>query len=170
MAKATQTLGNVYSGLDPRIKIGVQVIGLALTGYLIWKLIRKTNQSTADKPNVSENQQTANELQMLNQNPATKQKISNSQAISMANSIYQAMAGLGTDEDAIISQFYYLRNDADYLALQKAFGTRTIPSGTIVFVSDFRGTLAPALRNELSASDCNKINKILILKKIKYRV
>lgn len=170
MAKATQTIGNIYSGLDPRVKIAVQVLGISLIAYVTYKIIKKINQAPVDRPNVSENQQTSNELQMLNQNPSTKQKITNSQAFSMANSIFQAMAGLGTDEDAIISQFYLLTNNADYLALQKAFGTRNIPSGSIVFVSDFKGTLAPALRNELSATDCSRINNILKAKKIKYRV
>ena len=148
--------------------IGVAVVGATIYG--IYKISQKLKAAKEDRPNKSEGKEVENELVALNQNPSTKQTISPSQALSIANTIYNSMIGLGTDEYAIYGQFYILRNNADFLAVQKAYGTRTIPSGSIVFVTDFKGTLVPSLRNELSSSEAQTINKILGKKKIKYRI
>lgn len=148
--------------------IGVAVVGVTI--YAIYKIQKKITEAKQDKPNKSEGKEVENELVALNQNPNTKQTISPSQALSIANTIYNSMIGLGTDEYAIYGQFYILRNNADFLAVQKAYGTRTVPSGSIAFVTDFKGTLVSTLRNELNADEAQTINKILAKKKIKFRI
>ena len=168
--KAAQAATAVYSGLDPRLKFAFQIGGVVVLGVIVYQLVKKSNQYFDDQTNREENQSTANELEQLNKNPATRQKISNSQAQGYANSIYGSMQGIGTEEQAIKDIFYHIKNDADFLAIKKAFGTKTIWSGTPFFVADFRGTLIPCLRNELSSYWIGAINKILIDKKIKYRV
>jgi hypothetical protein len=153
-----------------KLKLGLQIAAVIVLGVVVYKIVKKTDQYFDDQSNRDENQSTANELEKLNKNPATRQKITDSQAQGYANSIYASMGGLGTDEQAIKDIFYHLKNDADFLALKKFFGTRTVWSGTPFFVSDIRGTLIPLLRNELSAYWIGLINDILKAKKIKYRV
>jgi hypothetical protein len=153
-----------------KIKLGFQIAAVVILGVVVYKLVKKSEEFFDDQSNREENQSTANELEQLNKNPSTRQKITNSQAQGYANSIYGSMQGLGTDEQAIKDIFYHLKNDADFLAVKKAFGTKTVWSGTPFFVGDFRGTFIPCLRNELSSYWIGAINKILRDKKIKYRV
>jgi len=159
----------VYTNLDPRVRLIVQIGSVALATWVVFKLIKAGRQMKEDKENRGENQATTNELQVLNQNPATKQKISTSQASAYANKIFASMNGKGTYEEEIVGVFYKLYNDADFLALQKAFGTRTIESRTW-FVEDFRGTLIQCMADELDVDYTKRINDILRKKKIKFRV
>jgi len=169
MAISKENVGNVYANLDPRVRLGVQLIGFGLGAYIIYKLIKATNQKIGDKPYDDEEQATTNELQVLNQNPSTKQRISNSQASAYANKIYNCMLGLGTYEYELVGCFYHIYNDADFLAIEKAFATRTIPSGSY-FIADFRGTMLSCITDELDVSYIKKINEILAKKNIKRRV
>ena len=162
-------VGNIYKNLDPRIRLGVQVVGFAVGIYLVYRLIKGVNKFQEDIPFQSEEQSTANELAKLNKNPYTRQKLTESQAKSYANKLFQAMDGLGTDEQSIYSVFYKLQNDADFLAIQNAFGTKTISSGSY-FVSDVRGTMVPCLSSELDIDELKRVNDILSKKNIKYRI
>jgi hypothetical protein len=81
-----------------------------------------------------------------------------------------AMDGYGTDENAIISVFYSLKNNADFLALIAAFGTREISSGSWNPEANFNGTLTAALVSELDISEIITLNNILKAKKITYRI
>ena len=159
----------VYFNLDPRVRLFVQVVGVAVATYAVYRIVKAVKQYGEDQANRTENQSTANELQQLNQNPSTKQKITNAQAQAYANKLFASMNGKGTYENEIVAVFYKLFNDADFLALQKAFGTKTIESRTY-FVDDFRGTMTQCLTDELNQDYLDKINKILKSKKIKYRV
>jgi len=159
----------VYTNLDPRVRLFIQLVGVVVGTYAVYRIVKAVRQYEDDRSNRSEMQSTANELQVLNQNPATKQKITTTQANAYANKIFASMNGKGTYEDEIVAVFYKLFNDADFLALQKAFGTRTIES-KVIFVDDFRGTLTQCLTDELDQGYLNKINNILKAKKIKYRV
>ena len=159
----------VYGNLDPRIRLGIQILALGVGVYVVYRVITGANQLKEDKDNRGETQSIANELQKLNQNPSTKQTISTSQAKSYANKIYASMQGVGTYEEEIMGVFYKLKNDADFLAVSKAFDTRDIPSGSW-FVSDFRGTLIQCLASEVSSYWTRRINTILSNKRISYRV
>lgn len=168
MAK-TQNLGDVYVNLDPRVRLGLQIIALGVTAYLVVRLFKGGKQFIGDKPFNTEAQETANELQVLNQNPSTKQTISNSQAMAFANKIFSCMNGKGTYEEELIGVFNHLKNNADFLAVNKAYGTRTVYSKTY-FVDDFRGTMLGAIADELDVEYIKRINAILAKKGIKRRV
>lgn len=159
----------VYINLDPRIRLGVQIVGFGLAVYLIYKAVKGAKQVKQDKPNRSEAQATANDLESLNKNPYTRQKISDSQAHAYANKIWTCMEGKGTYESELVGVFYHLKNDADFLAVEKAYGTRTIHSKTY-FVPDFRGNMLSAIADELDVSYIKKINSILAKKGIRRRV
>jgi len=159
----------VYSNLDPRVRLGVQLVGFGLAVYIIYRLIKAQKQAKEDKPMTNEAQATANDLEQLNKNPYTRQKISDSQAKAYANKIWTCMEGKGTYEDELVGVFYHLNNDADFLAVEKAYGVRTIHSKTY-FVDDFRGNMVSAIADELGVDYIKKINSILAKKKIKRRV
>lgn len=84
------------------------------------------------------------------------------QMLPMANSIFDAMNGYGTGEDTIKKELQKLKSKNDWDALVRAFGTRTLSSGTWnVFQSDFTGTLPECLNDELDSSELESVNQIL---------
>jgi hypothetical protein len=171
MAQATgfDKAREIYRNLDPRLRLGVQVAGFGLAVYIIYKLVKKQQEIKVDKPFTNEAQATANDLEALNKNPYTRQKISDAQAKAFANKIWTCMEGKGTYENELISVFYHLKNDADFLAVEKAYGVRTIHSKTY-FVDDFRGNMIAGIVSELSVDEIKRINTILSKKGIKRRV
>lgn len=169
MAGALKNLPSWAKGTIAVIITASVVVGTVFAIRGIRKSVEKAKGGT--EPAQKEEVETAeSELTTLNKTNATKQKLTNSQALSIANVIDSSMQGLGTDEQSIKDQFYKLSNDADFLAVQKAWGKRLVKSGSIVFVEDVRLTLIPALHNELSDYWINLINKILKAKNIKYRI
>lgn len=81
--------------------------------------------------------------------------ISESQALSYADTIYQENQSLNTNEDAIYDVFRKLRREPDLILLKLKFGTRRPQFG-----SAYMG-LAAFLRADLSDSEMAEINKIL---------
>lgn len=103
------------------------------------------------------------ELYKLNQNSSTRQKISNKKAIKYANSIFTAIDGLLTKLEDIYSVFSNLCNDADYLAVSKAFGVRTM-------IPNQKATMEQALHADLDLYERKSLNDILSSKGIKYKI
>jgi hypothetical protein len=92
-----------------------------------------------------------------------------SQFYAWANRLENAMFDIGTDEDAIVSIISSLRNNADFLKLKQAFGTREYTGGFLPgFVSPDL-TLDGWIQQELDGSDINELNTILSRKGITYR-
>ena len=81
--------------------------------------------------------------------------ISESQASSYADTIYQENMSLNTNEDAIFEVFKKLRREPDLLLLKLKFGTRRPQFGT-----SYMG-LAAFLRADLSDSEMEEVNRIL---------
>lgn len=169
MAKGFEGLPGWAKGTIAVLVTAGGIIGVFYGVRAIRNQIKKSQGGT-DKGQTSEIKETEDELSVLNKDTKTRQKLSNSQALAIANTIDDSMQGIGTDEQTIKDQFYKLSNDADFLAVQKAFGKRLIKSGSVVFVEDIRLTLIPALHNELSDYWINLINGILRKKNIKYRI
>lgn len=149
------------------------VIAVALVGgiaygvYAISKALRDRAENKEDK---EEQKDWTSEEENINKDPKRKATLSSAQFRSMANKIYSAMDGYGTDEEAIVAVFRSLKTDGDFVGLQKAFGIRTIDSGYLNPAPNFKGTLTAAITDELSNYYKQRINKILADKKIKYRV
>lgn len=78
-----------------------------------------------------------------------------------ANRLEQAMFDVGTDEAAIFAIFQALKNNADFLKLNQAFGSRTYSGGFLPAFLNSKLTLVQWLQEELSTSDLNKLNQIL---------
>ena len=138
--------------------IGLVVLYKALSGFV-------SNQSGRQ-----EVQSASNELDRLNQSPATRQKMSDYQAEQTANSIFTAMDGYGTNLEAIYTAFRQMKNNADFLAVSKAFKTREVSSGQWNPVYNMKGTMTQCLQDELKSSERTKVNEILKARKIRFRI
>lgn len=85
----------------------------------------------------------------------------NQDFLPMANAIFDAMDGYGTNEETIETELKKLRSKSDWNALVNAFGTRTISSGKWNFQDDFTGNLPECLNDELDSSEIQSVNQIL---------
>jgi hypothetical protein len=92
----------------------------------------------------------------------TPSDLSSNQIRTIADDIFNAMDGYGTNEDSILADFKKLKTNNDFDNLVNAFGTRTVSSGTgNIFMSDFTGELSACLREELSSGWIADINAAL---------
>jgi hypothetical protein len=159
----------LFKNLPPWAKGAIAVtVTVGLVGG-VYFTVKKIKDSIEDRNRRDESKAVEDELSKLNNNSATKQKLVQSSIESIANIIETSANGMGTDYWAISTQINRLKNDADFLALQKAFGTRTINSG-VYLVPDFKGNLSQVLRDEMSADEVLDLNKLLSKKGIKYRL
>lgn len=86
----------------------------------------------------------------------------NQDFLPMANAIFDAMDGYGTNEGTIETELKKLRSKSDWNALVNAFGTRTLSSGSWnVFQDDFTGNLPECLNEELDSTEIQRVNQIL---------
>ena len=159
----------LFKNLPPWAKGTMAVV---LTAGVIggtYLAIKKIRTSIEDRKRRDENKAVTDKLAELNKNSSTKQKLSDISIKSMANIIETSFNGMGTDYWAVSTQIDRLKNDADFLALKEAFGTRDINSG-VYLVPDFKGNLSEAIHNEMSADEVLDLNKLIAGKGIKYRL
>lgn len=172
MATKTKFAQDSFTGLPSWAKgvIAVGVVGGL--GYLVFKLMKAPGKFKDDQSNRQEEKNWNQELDRLNSNPNTKATLSKAEMLSIANKLYAAMDGYGTDENGIIAAFKQIKNNADYAGVQAAFGIKDINNGTGTqwFVDPYRGNLTGALTSELSQYWKDLINASLTRKKIKYQV
>jgi len=135
-------------------------------GYFAIRGIKRAVQSIK---NNSESRNVRGDLSDLNSNKTTKQTISDSQASGFASRVFVALNGNGTDESAIYDVFTNVKNDADVLAIIKAFGTKKLTNSLLWDTVVYEGGLAGAIQDEFDSSEIEKLNSILAGKDIKYR-
>ena len=140
--------------------------GVVFAVYLSYEKVKSLIE---DRKRNQEDKAVEDKLKELNDDPKTRQKLSDINIKSMANTIATSFSGIGTDYWAVSTQINRLVNDADFLALKKAFGIRAINSG-IYFVPSFRGNLSETIHDEMSADEVLDLNKLLSKKGIKYRL
>jgi len=174
-ASSTSFLKGSYMNLPPATRGLITVVGVGILvsiGFKVFKNVLGTVQGkvTPDKANKQEDQGWNNEVEILNQNPATRATISAAQASSFANSCHAAMDGYQTDEDALYNVFTNLKNNADFALLMSAYGSREISSGAWNPEPNFTGTLTGAITSECDATEKAKLNQILQSKGITSRV
>lgn len=164
MAVNTKFAQKSFLGLPPWAKGIVAIAVVGAVGYAVYKLTQKLGEEP--KRDSEEEKQIVTELET--ESKKTPLSYGASQYATFANNIQEAGYDVGTDEDAIYSVFRKIKNNADYLALLKAWGkpTRTIYEWGV----GRKKTLTQFLRSEMSDSEISKINKILSNNKVKYRV
>jgi hypothetical protein len=164
--------------MDNSTKNGIITIAaLAVAGVIVWKLLKNpTNNSNGgggnngggsngDGDNGEDNGEDNGGDNGGGENPPpspTQTDLTGNQVMKIANDIFEAMDGYGTNEENIIDSFKKIKTNNDMDNLVSAFGTRTVSSGTgNIFVSDFTGNLVECLRDELDEDDISEINTIL---------
>jgi len=85
-----------------------------------------------------------------------KASFSPSQMKTFADTLFSAMDGSGTDEDALDGVFKEMKNDLDILLLIDAFGTRT---GSSIFASSTPANLADWLQSDGVTTRVNDLLK-----------
>lgn len=147
------------------ITVGVMA-AIGITGYLVYKGI-KNAKSKADSKR--EDNDTKNELNRLIVQ-GIKPTLNQTQISGIANALFGAMDGYGTNYDTVAREFAKINNDADMLSVAKAYGVREVSSGRLNPEPNFTGTLQAALKSELSSSEISAINGVLARKGIKNRL
>jgi hypothetical protein len=145
--------------------IGVAIVGtLVYVGYKVYKSIGKMQEKEMLK---KEDKAVALELDKLvsSGKPPT---IPKSELLGMANKLFTAMDGWGTDFFAIYGTLNRLKTYSDLLGLFDAYGIRAIPSGKWNLAPDTKGTLPVCLSSELTALEINQLNNLMKAKKITY--
>jgi hypothetical protein len=159
-----------YINASPLVRNTINVIVFAGIVYASYKLVKYFSaEGKEGRAQRQEDNAWNQEVDKINQNPQTRQTISKAQSLSLANKIFAACDGVGTDEDAIYDAFRVLKNNADFAALNAAFGKRKVTSGNW-FTSDVTGNLSTILGTELDSNEISKINLMLQAKGIRYRV
>jgi len=166
MAKATEQVTKSFQGLPIWAKGAIAVAVVGGAAYLIYKLWSFPKQFLDGRGNRQEDRAWNTELEKLGQKPT----MSKAQIDALANKAYAAMNGYGTDEDALYEVFRALKNDADFAALQAAYGVRTISSGSWNPAANFEGNLIAAITDEVDANTRKIINNILKVHKINYTI
>ena len=164
MAVDTKFVKQSFAGLPSWAKGVISVGILAGVVYVIYKVTQKLGEEP--QRDTEEDKQIQTELQT--EIKKTPLSYGASQYATFANNIQEAGYDIGTDEEAIYSVFRKMKNNADYLALLKAWGkpTRTVYEWGV----GRKKTLSQFLHSEMSASEIAKINTILANNKVKYRV
>lgn len=173
----------IYNGL-PQYARAVVVIGGMLVGFLAVKGVINVVQKIKDAKKAKDRQK---EFDADLANTPTKPSFSQSQYTSWASSIQSAFTGcdytsVGGTIPIAGSIFYWsdsgsalwniineLKNDADFLMLNKTFGIRTI-SKSFVCGGDYENyDLTAAVTSQLNQKERNGINELLKKKGIQYR-
>lgn len=134
-------------------------------GWLFYDIFIK--KSSSDDKKESEMNQELLQLQQEATYP-------DSQYYTFADELESAMENAGTDEETIYRVFRKIKNNKDYLYLQKAFGKRTYSGelfgGLTSLVDPTEDSLEQWLQNELSAEEITKVNKILSNNNVNYSI
>ena len=146
--------------------IGILVTGVAIyVGYKVYKgfKVAKENQGANQQ-----NQATTDELVQL-QSQGQKPTLTKVQQLALANKMFTAMDGYGTDKTTLFQALVSIPTYLDLLGVMQAYGVREISSGTGNPEPNFKGTLSAALVSELSTADLQAINMVLAKKGIKFK-
>lgn len=141
----------------------VVVGGVAFLGYKLYKgLSGAVNISEPEKALLDVN----NDIKKLSK--TQKPSYNGSQYRAFADSLYEAMSGLGTDEEEIFNIFRQMKNTLDVLLLTKAFDIRDYNDDKFLIFNIKSMNMNQWLSAELSTSNKAELNKILSSKGIKY--
>jgi hypothetical protein len=168
-----------YTELPPWAK-GVAVVGLLavtyFTGHSIYKGIQTAINNKKANIAVDEAKTEITSLSKAGTNPSYP----DSQYALWADKIKAQFDGcdwsvgagglvLTASGQTLFDIVLQLKNNADYLKLITAFGTRTYAECMSWLTKDFSGTLTAAVADELSTSEISKINAALSSRGITYQ-
>lgn len=146
--------------------IGVAIIGgAALGAYMIYKKVKNMKAERDSKKEVGDIDEDLNKLKKAGK----KLTLTASEISSIANNLFTAMDGYGTNYDMILKNLVRVNNQLDLLAVIKSYGVREISSGKLNPEPNFKGTLGQSFAEELSSTQLNGLNMMLAKKGITQR-
>jgi len=161
-----RTASGVSQGLPPMAKNLLAFAAVGAVIYVGYQLLSAPGKIKGNAGNKDELSDAQKELDKVNKTAT----LSASQAGGIANAIFAAMDGYGTDEDAIVYQLGKIKNNADFLLVQTKYGIRTISSGRFNPEPNYKGNLAGSIGSECSSYWIKKINSALSKKGVTYKV
>lgn len=163
-----------YEQQPSAVKV-IVVAGLGLLGYSIYRSIKRKQE---ERDLLKAAQAANSELAQL-ANQGIHPSYTDSQFEQFCVKIDGAVAGCGTDEEAIYDVFRAMRNEADIRKLVSIFGVRYFtpcvysdPVSYSIWLANhqaYPGDLASFLSTDLSTGDINEINSILRGNGIEYQ-
>jgi hypothetical protein len=169
---------NYYKDLPSWAKGVVVVGGLAIVGIAVYSVIKKLKTDAEIKKILKESEYANDQLKKL-ASQGIFPTLSNTQIQSMIESIRDAVAGCGTDEQRIYDVFSKLNNEADLNLLIKLFGVQSYEpcplESQISYIkwladnSSIGGSITQILTSELNNSELSKLNSILANKGINHK-
>jgi hypothetical protein len=133
------------------------IVVIGIIAFVVYKFYKDFKPRTQEQKDLEKDQDT-----FVNQ--GQKPSFPRSQYKAFADTIQQENLSWDTDEEKIYGIFKQMKNDLDITLLVEAFGERR-PQFTV----NTGMALAPFLNEDLSKSEMQKINNILISKNIKFR-
>jgi len=152
-------LSGFVSDLPPWAK------GLALVGGIgvVYYFLLKGKNESGLLPQTADSE--LSKLMAQGQFPT----ISAAQAEILSSKIVAAVDDCGTDENAIYSAFANLNNTADLMLLAKTYGVRTYKGCGEAYFGYVHNNLSQTLTDELSSSEIDTLNNILVQEGINYK-
>ncbi|MBK7362997.1 MAG: hypothetical protein IPJ01_11935 [Micavibrio sp.] len=145
--------------------VGVAVIGgIGLIGFMAYKKLSKTD---AEKDAEESLKDTNKDLKNLTK--YQKPSYLPSQYGAFGDSLYEAMNGMGSDENEIYDVFRKMKNTMDVLLLIQAFGIRDYTDDRVFVFNVKPMNLNQWISVELKTSEKEELNKILSSKGIKFQ-
>jgi len=151
-----------YQALKPLIKPTLIVTGVTLGALIAWKIYRKGARLGRQ---FQERSEFSKEQTKKLSYPKTQYK---SWADTLTEAWYEYPFGLGTVEETVYAIIRKLKNNSDWLELQKAYGIRPYYYGGFKY-DDFNLVEAITFEDE-SGEMRKKINSILKSKGITYSI
>lgn len=136
---------------DLLLKYGMIAIVVLIMFFVVWNRFGKSKQETEDA-----NKQRDIDNEVNNAITTSNVTLSQVQLNTLADKIYKAVKGSGTDETSIYDAMRTLQSKDDVLALIKTFGVRDSM------------TLREWLYDDLNNSEISKINDIFLSKGISF--
>lgn len=147
------------------ITVGVMA-AIGVASYLIYKGIKNAQLRKDSKKEAGDSVNELNNLIVQGKKPT----LNAAQTSAIANSLFSAMDGYGTNYDIIAKEFAKINNEVDLLSVAKSYGVRTLSSGNLNPEPNFTGTLQNSLKEELSDPQLSAINGMLARKGILNRL
>ena len=145
--KITGFLDKYSSDPKKALTLGIIIIVILVAIIIGYKFLKGKLQNLVSNID-NKIQGSIDKDEMEQRYPGQSKHYTKSEYYSMANQLYYAMYGAGTDEDQIKSVMKKMQSDLDVLELINAFGTKTGK-----YFSSFSGGLSEWLHDELSTSD-----------------
>jgi hypothetical protein len=146
--------------MNKKTKDGLITASIVIAAaYLLYKIFNKKKVSN---PNSGGNSGVVVPNPELGGTIGTAPTMTTDKFKEIADKIFNAFEGYGTDTTTIKNQFALLKNNDDVMGLVAAYGIREVSSGNYNPLPDFTGNLPQTIADELSQSEISEINSILV--------